>query len=217
MLNSMGKCAHELHALSEAEEYYLGAALDADDVDSRSALARIYDALGDKQSAFNMINEIVLLNRNTALLPEGFRRQKPKLPTSERIRVLEEEGAESFLQPTVMRKNKGRKRSEESSAKDRWGYGYAIVKAQRLQEEFKTAKGNRDLMRAGDQGGTTKWVQATEELINDFKSFKAFYPWETYVRFTGYSKANFVEGYASLTDDLSAIAERLSNDKGMIH
>ncbi|KAK0125220.1 transcription factor TFIIIC subunit tfc4 [Cadophora gregata f. sp. sojae] len=213
MLNSMGKCAHELGSLSEAEEYHLAAALDADDVESRSALARIYDALGDKQSAFNMINEIVLLNRNTALLPEGFRRQNPKLPTSETIRALEESGAESFLQPAVVRKTKGRKKPEDSSVKDRWGYGYAILKAQRLQEEFKTAEKNRDLMRAGDPGATAKWMEATEELINDFKRFKAFYPWEKYVRFTGYSKANFVEGYASLTEDLSAMAERLSNDK----
>ncbi|KAH9222888.1 hypothetical protein DL95DRAFT_285426 [Leptodontidium sp. 2 PMI_412] len=216
MLIDMGKCAFELNDLSEAEEYYQAAALDENDMDSRAALAHIYDTQGDKQSAFNMINEIVLLQKDER--KRGSRNNNLKTLTSENIRNIEEEGAESFLQPEVVRKGRGRKKSTEPNQResDRWGYGYKILEAQRLQKEFLTAKRTRDRMRTGDPIATKEWLKAAAELTDDFRRFKAFYPWEKRVLFEGYSKATLVEGYASMTQDLSAMAERLSQDKDIV-
>ncbi|CZT50506.1 related to transcription initiation factor TFIIIC [Rhynchosporium secalis] len=219
MLINMGKCAQELGDQSEAEEYYLAAALDENDVESRTALAHIYEAQGDKESALSIINEIVLLQKEDRPQKRKYQRRKePAMLTSENIRTIEEEGAESFLQPEVVRKNKKGKDPLESKRKlrDKWGYGRKIEAAQRLQKEFIVIERTRDRMRAGDIDATEEWIHAAEELTDDFRSFKAFYPWEKFVKFEGYNQATLVEGYASLTEDLSAMAERLSRDKDVI-
>src|SRR5690606_8954150 len=42
-----------------------------------------------------------------------------------------------------------------------------------------------------------EWMKAAKHLIDDFRSYKQFYPWEKYIKFLGYG-ANNVQGQAAV-------------------
>jgi general transcription factor 3C polypeptide 3 (transcription factor C subunit 4) len=57
-------------------------------------------------------------------------------------------------------------------------------------------------------------MEAAQDLIEDFRSFKTFYPWDKYVHFLGYPGAAQTQaqtGATPLDADLAAMADRLSH------
>ncbi|KAK4146202.1 uncharacterized protein C8A04DRAFT_10058 [Dichotomopilus funicola] len=96
-----------------------------------------------------------------------------------------------------------------------------INEEKRRQQELEmTAEAvkNFDLLRevqdsafAGDEQAQTDWMKAAKHLIDDFRSYKQFYPWEKYIKFLGYA-ANVQGGGAAVPArnlKLAAMEERL--------
>ncbi len=88
-----------------------------------------------------------------------------------------------------------------------------LSKAEELGNHYQTLREEHDYMRAGDMDATEAWLEAAAALTDDFRSCKAFYPWDKYVKFMGYSGESRFHAVTPLDADLTAMADRLS--KGM--
>jgi general transcription factor 3C polypeptide 3 (transcription factor C subunit 4) len=73
----------------------------------------------------------------------------------------------------------------------------------------------RERMRAGVFPSIRLWVKAARALTNDFRSFKAFYPQDKSLKFSGYSATDIRQASTPLRDDMRALASQLS--QGMFH
>jgi general transcription factor 3C polypeptide 3 (transcription factor C subunit 4) len=63
-----------------------------------------------------------------------------------------------------------------------------------------------------DETTTRAWMDAAKDLVDAFRSFKDFYPWDQYLNFLGYSslfEEREVKVYSHKRADLEAMAERL--------
>ena len=87
------------------------------------------------------------------------------------------------------------------------------AKAIELKKAYQTMQDERDMMRAGDADSTEAWLEAARALTDDFRSCKAFYPWDKYVKFLGYHGETRFHAATALDADVEAMADRLSKGK----
>ncbi|EFX00630.1 sam domain containing protein [Grosmannia clavigera kw1407] len=95
----------------------------------------------------------------------------------------------------------------------------------RLRARYQLCREVKARADGGDAAATARWMEAAQELIDDFRSFREFYTWDKYVQFLGYN--NFLQdregegggGGGGImpagTDtgsDLTALAERLKQN-----
>ncbi len=55
----------------------------------------------------------------------------------------------------------------------------------RLRARYRLCQQVKERADAGDADAAAAWMDAAQELIDDFRSFRAFYTWDTYVQFLG--------------------------------
>lgn len=210
MLVQMGKCFLELGDEDMAKGYLVEAVdIDPNEVEGRMELARLHEKRNEQAAAFDYVNEVMLLKRGqqASLSSKDRKKGKHHVPA-----------AESFLAPDINKKAKAQttqqgRRNKEKTTAERMGYEDQLGKAKRLQKTYQALLRARPGMRANDYASTNAWLEAATCLTDDFRSFKAFYPWDKYLKFLGYSSENRIEAEAALDADLTSMAERLS--KGM--
>ncbi|CAL3964818.1 hypothetical protein PZA11_002263 [Diplocarpon coronariae] len=230
MLNTMGHCFVQEGNDSEAIAYLREAAdLDPTHIESRMELARLYEKTNEAAHAFNLVNEVMMINRHQ------HASQKPRKRVSKKTMMKNLE-AEAFLTPEFANRrisNSGRRARPESGDEGAPKVGrqptreqtqasrlrrprhnvlfeVAIEEARRLQLEYFTMVDNFDEMRSGNLDATSAWVGAATVLTNDFRGFKTFYPWEKYQKFLGYSASTKVQVETPLDKEIKSMSERLS-------
>jgi general transcription factor 3C polypeptide 3 (transcription factor C subunit 4) len=197
----MGKCYLAQKLNTQAEEFFqLAIQLDECNIDARVQLAKMYEDLNEQEQAFIYVSEIMKIRR---------------MRDSEKWRRVGAEGHsnnDDFYMPTKL-KRKTRytpRRLVDPSERQK----QESLRAERLQEQFAVMRLEQNGMRAGQEGPTLAWMEAAQDLIEDFRGFKTFYPWDKYVHFLGYAgvaQAQAQTGATPLDADLAAMADRLSH------
>jgi general transcription factor 3C polypeptide 3 (transcription factor C subunit 4) len=200
----MGKCHMRRGEHKEAEESFQAAlAIDQDNIDARIQLAKLYEEVDEQEQAFIYINEVMKIKR-------AERRRKQQMNTDENSQELN-----STLMPSNMRPKSYYRSRRLINAEERRKQEVAV--AERLQEQYAIMRRERESMRAGDAEASMAWMNAAAELIDDFRGFKTFYPWDKYVRFLGYTATVNREqphmGGTSLDADLAEMASRISTSE----
>lgn len=205
LLIEMGKCFLKVNRNREAEESFEAAInVDPDNIESRIHLARMYESLDEQEQAFIYVNEVLNLRRS--------QNSKKKLHRSNYDASTEND----TLMPAVGGRKSYYKPKRLVNAEERQRQEAAI--AERLQEQFSVMRLERNGMRAGDARASGAWMAAAADLIEDFRGFKTFYPWDKYVRFMGYTAGAARDqpqtGATPLDADLAEMANRISTRLG---
>ncbi|KAK0630545.1 hypothetical protein B0T17DRAFT_607433 [Bombardia bombarda] len=213
LLVSQGKCHMALGDKSAAEECFIAAIQDdIDNIDARVQLANMYEGEQEqegREEAYLLVREAMNLE-----LKKGDRASKPRRPRGAY-------GPRKPRDPNAPPKEK-KPRDPNAVKKSKYVPRRLINAEKRKQQDIEmTAEATRNyqLMRelkdkvvagAADQEAMGAWMRAAKDLVDDFRSYKEFYPWEKYIRYLGYG--GNVQGQAAVPArnlKLAAMAERL--------
>jgi general transcription factor 3C polypeptide 3 (transcription factor C subunit 4) len=198
----MGKCYLRGKHNREAEEsFQMAITIDQDNIDARVQLAKMYEDLDEQEQAFIYVNEIMNLRRAQS---SKKRHHQPSdgMPVINNTLMPHTARSKSYYKPKRLINAEERQRQETATA-------------ERLQEQFSIMRLERNGMRAGEAGPTMAWMEAAADLIEDFRGFKTFYPWDKYARFLGYTAGAARDqpqtGATPLDADLAEMANRISS------
>lgn len=188
-----GKCFLELQDQQTAEDLFIQA-LEADDdnIDARYELAQLYEAHQEKEEAFVLVNEALRLAHN---LEEEDRFDKDwNMDAEESLNPTEAKALQKRrIRRKIMREKKaGRrpKRAKRQYLRRMVGGAKREMYEQNVAESFRTKYQKVQELRArianGDLDAEEEWMAAAGDLVDDFRSFKEFYPWDKYLTFMGY-------------------------------
>lgn len=204
----IGKCWLAEKSVQEAELCFQNAVqMEEDNIPARMELARLYERLNEKEQSFMYVNEIIAIRRS--------QRQIDELEAGERY-------------SDVPASKRPRRKQTSFAAVRRPQYRYLprrllhpaerlkqeAARAEHLQSQYSIMKAELEQMRAGEPEASQKWMEAAEDLIEDFRGFKTFYPWDKYVKFLGYSQDDKFQAETKLETDLTEMADRLSKTLG---
>jgi general transcription factor 3C polypeptide 3 (transcription factor C subunit 4) len=194
----MGKCYLGGKLNRQAEECFQTAIqIDENNIDARIQLAKMYEALNEQQQAFIFVNEILSLRKT----------QDPRAP-QERPKVGGSQMKENSFMPTKSEQRSYYKPRRLVDSTER--QNEEAARAKRLQEQYAIMRMEHGGMRDGHDGSTRAWMEAARDLIDDFRGFKTFYPWDKYAHFLGYTGNARLQAETPLDKDLVAMANRLS-------
>ena len=206
----MAKCFKGNGLEFKAEECFQTAIqVDENNIEARIELAKMYEALNQQEQAFIFINEIIAINRREEsqnISPRKPRRQyrkKGALPLP--APPPESSNDQSFVSIKRPRTYKPRRLADPAERVKE-----ETARADQLQRRYLTLQREYERMRVGDGTSTQKWMEAAKDLVDDFRGCKAFYPWDKFVRFLGYSRDARIQVETPLDSNLIAMADRLS-------
>ncbi|KAK3504725.1 hypothetical protein B0T13DRAFT_14442 [Neurospora crassa] len=212
ILVSLGRCHMALGDKSAAEERFIAAIEDDEDnIEARVCLANMYEHVSDREGreeAFLLVRDAMNLEANQYtldqegnLVPKRKRRRatgprKPRKPRDPN-RPRDPNNPKKYVPRRLINAEK-RKQVDLERTKVATK-NYEIV--QELQERA---------FHSDDSEAIQNWTRAARDLVEDFRSFKEFYPWDKYVKYLGLGGTG--GGGAAVPSrnlKLAAMAERL--------
>ncbi|PQE13109.1 hypothetical protein CJF30_00003016 [Rutstroemia sp. NJR-2017a BBW] len=205
----VGKCWLGEGDNKEAEICFQAAVqLDEDNIPARMELARLYERLNEKEQAFIYVNEIMALRRDRQdVLDELSNITPPSITTTKAV------SNSKHTLPTIARKPQSRYRPHKLADPSERRKEEA-ARAEQLQSQLSVMRSKLKPMREGEVEATNIWMEAARDLIDDFRGFKTFYPWDKYVKFLGYTRGDRMQAETVLETDLTEMADRLSKNLG---
>lgn len=203
----MGKCWLAEKSDQEAELCFQNAVqMEEENIPARMELARLYERRNEKEQSFMYVNEIIAIRRSQRQLEDAEGGTKSSDATAPKGSRRNQISSASIRRPQSRyyprRLLNPAERLKEEAAR-----------AEHLQAQYSIMKTELDGMRAGDLTATQKWMEAAETLIDDFRGFKTFYPWDKYVEFLGYGHDAKFQAETTLETDLTEMADRLSKSQ----
>ncbi|QSZ34982.1 hypothetical protein DSL72_007844 [Monilinia vaccinii-corymbosi] len=203
----MGKCWLGEKSDQEAELCFQNAVqMEEDNIPARMELARLYERLNEKEQSFMYVNEIIALRRSQRQLQDAYGGTRSndaaasRRPRRNQIYSASTRRSQYRYYPRRLLHPAERLKEE-------------AARAAHLQSQYSIMKTELEKMRAGEPAATQKWMEAAEDLIEDFRGFKTFYPWDKYVKFLGYSHDDKFQAETKLETDLTEMADRLSKSQ----
>ncbi|KAH8815777.1 hypothetical protein F5884DRAFT_852241 [Xylogone sp. PMI_703] len=198
----LGICYLRMSMKQQAEECFQTAIqIDENNIEARIQLAKLYEELNEQKQAFIYVNEVMSLRRAQGLASsendpgtEGAQTDAQYLMTDERPR-------KSQYKPRRLANPVDRLKDE-------------AARAEQLHTQYLIMQSERGRMRDGNEEAMQAWMDAAGDLVDDFRSCKTFYPWDKYVHFLGYSRDSKLQAQTPLDSDISAMADRLSQNLG---
>ncbi|KAI9838563.1 MAG: hypothetical protein M1819_004872 [Sarea resinae] len=201
---AMAQCYRAAGLTSEAEECYQTIIEnDADNINARVQLAKMYEDLGRSEEAFHYVNEVILLGRKD-IANQSIREGVSKVTTTEEL---------AALIPTILpNREKSKKRQGPSQT------AAAKQERERIRDEnvevlYVRLQAVQDSMRAGDETAMKEWMATARELTDEFRTCKTLFPWDKYIKFLGYSaearKRALKPKNSEAMDEVEAMAGRL--------
>lgn len=201
-----GRCHMAFGDKAAAEECFIAAIEeDEDHIEARFQLANMYEGEQEqegREEAFLLVREAMNLEarRGDGSAP-GTRRRRgpygPRKPREGRPRKPRDPNKKSKYVPRrLINAEKRREQDLKMTAE--------AAKNLKLMREL------QDRAVAGDEQARAGWMRAAKELVDDFRSYKQFYPWEKYIKYLGYTAS--VQGQAAVPArnmKLAAMEERL--------
>lgn len=197
----LGQCYLKTEQEASAEEcFHRAAQIDGDNVDARMHLAKIYERQGDQEQAFVYVNEVMAIQRRDAPPARAPRRRGRK---AGQPKVIVHRAAKPRPLRIQQRATDAEARRQQEEAHSK-----------RLQQKYAIMRAEHSNMLAGHESSMVAWMEAAKEMIDDFRGFRAFFPWDKYVRFMGYSsRAKADTGAEPVDNDVATMAERLSKSE----
>ncbi|PYH82974.1 TPR-like protein [Aspergillus uvarum CBS 121591] len=217
---AVGDCYRLLGKLEDAENCYLTVAeYDAQHIDSRVQLARLYEEIGMNEQALKFVNEAVLLGRQET---RSHRRRKD---TRLEQLAMEFRLAEAGVAPVVPESPSpemppaavlttpaapvvSRKQAEPDEGQRRSNVHFLYGKLLQLHEAVK----------GGNDEAMEDWLDIADALLREFRSNRIFYPLQRHMTFLGYSReAQRKKGKGrTLIEEMEEMAARLHESLGNI-
>ncbi|KAK3322285.1 hypothetical protein B0H66DRAFT_197503 [Apodospora peruviana] len=211
VLVSQGRCHIALGDKAAAEECFIAAIeADEDNIDARVQLANMYE--GEQQQegreeAFLLVREAMNLEakKQNETAP-GKRRgpykpRKPRDPNKPKKERPPKPPGERRLPRRLI--NAEKRKQQDIEMTEVASKNYQVM--QELRDQVYSS--------GSDEQTKAAWMRAAKGLVDDFRSYKQFYPWEKYIKYLGYG--GNVQGQASLPArnmKLAAMAERLQQN-----
>ena len=212
ILVSFGRCHMALGNKSAAEERFIAAIEDDDDnIEARVCLANMYEHVADpegREEAFLLVRDAMNLEANQYtldqegnLVPKKRRRRQtgPRKPRKPRDpnRPRDPNNPRKYIPRRLINAEK-RKQADLERTKVA-SKNYEVV--QELQDRA---------FHSDDPEAIQNWTRAARDLIEDFRSYKEFYPWDKYVKYLGLGgTGGGGSAVPSRNLKLAAMAERL--------
>lgn len=186
-----------------AEECFIAAIEeDEDHIEARVQLANMYEGeeyQEGREEAFLLVREAMNLEarRGDGTVRRRRRPYGPRKPREKRPRKPRDPNKKSKYVPRrLINAEKRRQQDLEMTAE-------AAKNFQRLKEL-------EELAIHGDEQAKAGWMRAAKDLVDDFRSYKQFYPWEKYIKLLGYANAEGGQGAVPAWNKrLAAMEERL--------
>ncbi|KAL2135438.1 hypothetical protein VTI74DRAFT_8540 [Chaetomium olivicolor] len=191
-----------------AEECFIAAIEeDEDHIEARVHLANMYEGeemQEGREEAFLLVRQAMNLEARRGdgtgrrRGPYGPRKPREGPPRPRKPRDPSKKS--SYVPRRLINAEKRRQQELEMTAE-------AVKKFRRLCEV-------QDSALAGDEQAKAEWMKAAKDLVDDFRSYKQFYPWDKYIKFLGYGPnvQGNVQGQAAVPARnmrLAAMEERL--------
>lgn len=220
---------------TEAEECYKFIIdNDADDVESRVALAKFYESETRMPEAITLIHEVMRLGRSDAVRKARLNADKPQRPKAtgrkSAIRAAtpdepsddeesqpgedgEEVDDDEEHEPVLIKRKKRAPRAKAARPTARPRMNETLLT---IQEQAHRIKTNHLLLRSskeaaddGDEVALGDWMTAANDMLEDFRAMKVFYPGrDKHIKFTGYRK----NAKTALQNEMEAMKRRLQDD-----
>ncbi|KAK1751927.1 transcription factor tau subunit sfc4 [Echria macrotheca] len=199
-----GRCHILLGDKSAAEECFIAAIEDDQDhIEARIQLANMYEGEQEqegREEAFLLIRQALNLELSNGQAPKRRKPRGPYGPRGPRKPREKKDGqrqrGSTYVPRRLLNAEKRRQQELERTAEAARNY-------QAMQEA-------REGFVAGDEQATAIWMKAARNLIDDFRSYKDFYPWDKYIKYLGYDGTELQQSAAPARNmKLAAMAERL--------
>ncbi|KAL2257831.1 hypothetical protein VTK26DRAFT_9118 [Humicola hyalothermophila] len=188
---------------SAAEECFIAAIEeDEDHIEARVQLANMYEGEQEqegREEAFLLVREAMNLeaSRGDETGPRTRRRRGPYKPRVRKPRKPRDPNKRSRYVPRRLINAEKRKQQD-------------LERTAEAAKNFQLMQELQERAMAGDEQAKAGWMRAAKELVDDFRSYKQFYPWEKYIKYLGYAAT--VQGQAAVPArnmKLAAMEERL--------
>ncbi|AEO69190.1 uncharacterized protein THITE_71589 [Thermothielavioides terrestris NRRL 8126] len=184
-----------------AEECFIAAIEeDEDHIEARVQLANMYEGeemQEGREEAFLLVREAMNLEAS------GTRRRRgpygPRKPREgpPRPRKPRDPNRKSNYVPRRLIDAEKRRQQE-------------LVMTAQAAKNFQRLQAVQDRALAGDEQAKAEWMKAAKLLVDDFRSYKQFYPWEKYLKLLGYAASAQGQAAAPARNmKLAAMEERL--------
>jgi general transcription factor 3C polypeptide 3 (transcription factor C subunit 4) len=203
----MARCNLEIGQDTAAEDHLLKAIqLDDANIEARVELAKMYERLNEPEQAFIYVNEIMTVRRHQISITTPQQQQGGTNGVA---------NDSSMMPPAITRRPSSKpKRIADPVERQKQEH----LRSEKLQADYDTVRKYQLSMRTGQETWVNMWLEAASDLIDDFRSFKTFYPWDKYVRFLGYTESHSVDALTDTTPldvDLAAMADRISHSQSL--
>lgn len=186
-LVQVGKCYLEMQDQATAEEMFIKAIeQDDDNIDARYELAQMYEIAQEHEEAFLLANEALQLQQDQRLEDDDgdYQDEEPAVAKERKKRnlrkKLQREKAKAERPKRVRRQYVRRMASKAK----REMYENNVTES--FRNKYQKVQELRESMASGDKEAEDEWMAAAQDLVDDFRSFKEFYPWDKYLTFMGY-------------------------------
>ncbi|KAK7990955.1 RNA polymerase III transcription factor tfiiic [Apiospora arundinis] len=230
----VGKCYLEAGSKREAEDYF-AAALDAEEssidtrISARYELAKMYEAARQGEEAYILVNEAMELEKDRdenllygdgdSAVQKARRQLKPKQRKPPGPRKPRAKG-EKAARPAVPRRPREPREPGTKGPNRRRVRIFALNEDREREENARSAhlaqkweivrSANYQVQELETGGPAEEWMAAAKELVEDFCSFKAFFPWERYLVNIGLKQDK--AGLSSTNPTLLKMAQRLKDN-----
>ncbi|KUI64090.1 Transcription factor tau subunit sfc4 [Cytospora mali] len=186
ILVQQGKCYLEMEDQATAEECFIAAIeIDDDNIEARYELAQMYETAQEQEEAFLLVNEALKLEQEQRLEngeddDDGGDHMAAKARKKRRVRqkVLRDKAK---ARPKRARRVYVRRMANKAQREK-----YEESVTNNFKEKYQRVLELREQVASGDKEAEAEWMAAAQDLVDDFRSFKEFYPWDKYLSFMGY-------------------------------
>lgn len=183
ILVQQGKCHLEMEDQATAEECFIAAIeIDDDNIEARYELAQMYETNQEQEEAFLLVNEALQLERDQKRDARNNGEQDgddQTKPSQKRVR-------QKVLRNRAARPKRARRVYVRRMANKAQREKYEESVTNNFREKYQRVLDLREQVKSGDKAAEEEWMAAAQDLVDDFRSFKEFYPWDKYLNFMGY-------------------------------
>lgn len=210
---AMADCCMQLGKMEDAEScYLLVAEHDANHMESRVLLAKLYESLGMSEQAMKYVGEAVLIGRRQTR-SRGRRKDTRleqlaiefKMAGSEPLRSIAPKPAQTATLMNAAPSAPSKKPGEGTRTDD---IQFLYAKLLELNPQVKD----------GVPVAIEDWLDIADALLRDFRNNRAFYPMDRSIAFRGYStgaRSKNQTKNGTMMDEMQQMAGRLQETLGM--
>lgn len=186
-LVQLGKCYLEMQDKATAEEMFIKAIEEEDEnIDARYELARMYEIAQEHQEAFLLANEALQLQHDQRLEDEDgeYQDEEPAVTKERKKRNFRKKYKSDKTRAERPKRVRRQYVRHMATKAKREMYEHTVTES--FRKKYQTAQELREKMAIGNKEAEDEWMAAAQDLVDDFRSFKEFYPWDKYMNFMGY-------------------------------